>query len=258
MHASANARVVVEVAVDSLAGARAAATAGADRLELCASLGEGGVTPSRGLLDAVRAAVRVPVFAMIRPRRGDFLYSADEFAVMLRDVRHARDGGADGIVSGVLRADGQIDEERMRELIAAAAPLPFTCHRAFDLCADPDRALDALRRLGAARVLTSGQAASASAGAVAIARHVANAGTGLVVMAGSGVRPDNVRALVAATGVREVHLSAAIDLPSAMTFRRDGVPMGPRPPADEYGHRATDGHVVAALVRALIPPPRNG
>lgn len=240
----------VEVAVDSVAGALAAATAGADRVELCHDLDAGGLTPSLGLFDAVRAAVRVPVFVMIRPRPGDFLFDPGEIAVMQRDVVHLRTAGAGGIVTGALRADGAIDGEAMRELIATAAPLPVTCHRAFDLCASAAPALDALIALGVARVLTSGQAANALAGADLIRTCVQQAAGRLVVMAGGGVRDHNVRELIDRTGVREVHLSAAPSLPSAMTFRRGGVPIGTAGPASEYTRRGTDGAMVARVVAA--------
>ena len=251
MRRTANAEVLVEVAVDSVAGAAAAAAAGAKRLELCQSLVEGGLTPSLGLCEAVRAAVKIPVFAMVRPRGGDFLYEHSEFEVMRRDLRHLRAAGVDGIVAGVLLASGELDEARMLELIAAAAPLPFTCHRAFDLCADPARAIETLVAVGAARVLTSGQAASAPAGAACIKACVARAGTRLAVMAGAGVREDNVRALVAETGVREVHLSATAWRGSAMTFQQQGVPMGTKAPEDEYSLRVTDAPMIARVVAAV-------
>src|SRR5688572_29621086 len=155
-HPAAGDTVLVEVAVDSIAGAAAAAAGGADRIELCNDLGAGGLTPSLGLFDAVRAAVRVPVFVMIRPRPGDFLFDPGELGVMQRDLEHLRAAGAHGIVTGVLRADGAIDADAMRALVAAAAPLPVTCHRAFDLCDDAIAAIDALAALGVVRVLTSG------------------------------------------------------------------------------------------------------
>ena len=252
MSGSANARVLVEVAVDSLAAAKAAAAAGAHRLELCAHLDDAGLSPSLGLVQAVVAAVDIPVFAMVRPRRGDFLYDADDFAVMLRDVQLLRENGAAGIVSGVLLANGHVDAARLRELTVAASPLPFTCHRAFDLCADPRAALETLVACGVRRVLTSGQAASATAGAAAIRQCVADARGRLVVLAGAGVRPDNVAALVAATGVAEVHLSASHVRASGMTFRRAGVPMGTTP-LDEHALRTTDPAMVAAVVRAVNP-----
>jgi copper homeostasis protein len=249
--AAANAPVAVEVAIDSVAGARAAAKAGAARVELCQALELGGLTPSRGLLAAVVAAVRIPVFAIVRPRPGDFLYSRDEFAVMLRDAQELRAAGADGLVGGALRADGELDRERMRELRAAAGDAPFTCHRAFDLAADAARALDALIELGVPRVLTSGQAANAPAGAGALRALVQRAAGRIAVMAGAGVRDDNVKALVAASGVRDVHLSASARTASAMVFRRAGVPMGSAAPDDEYSTRVTDGAMVARVVEAL-------
>lgn len=255
MTSGANARVLVEVAVDSVAGAIAAETAGADRVELCASLGEGGLTPSVGLFDAVRDAVRIPVFVMVRPRRGDFLPDAHEFDVMLRDARLLRERGADGIVAGVLLDDGSVDARRMRELVDAGKPLPLTFHRAFDLGANPRAAIDALVAIGAARILTSGQAANAHEGAGTIAQCVRAAHGRIGVIAGGGVRGDNVREIVARTGVREVHLSASAWTTSAMTFRRAGVPMGSPSATDEYAHRTTDGRMVAAVVAALTAPP---
>lgn len=242
---------LVEVAVDAVAGARIAAAAGADRLELCSSLQEGGLTPSLGLLQAVLEAVTVPIFAMVRPRAGDFLYDDDEFDVMRRDVRALREAGAHGLVCGILTADGCIDELRMAELCRLAAPLPVTCHRAFDLTADPFAALDALLRLGIARVLTSGAARSANEGSATIQALVARARGRITVMAGAGVRDDHASALVARTGCAEVHLSATCWRDSAMTFRRPDVPMGTSEAPGEYRRRATDGDLVARVVAAV-------
>lgn len=251
MTSPANAPFAVEVAIDSVAGARTAAANGATRLELCAALELGGLTPSLALLEAVRAAVAVPVFVMIRPRAGDFLYDRDEFAVMRRDAERLVAAGAHGLVSGVLTADGALDGPRLRELRAAAPALAFTCHRAFDLCREPMRALDALADLGITRVLTSGQAPNAPAGAAAIRTFVQHAAGRVVVMAGGGVRAENVHALVTASGVREVHLSASRRQASGMTFRRDGVPMSAAVTADEYTWRTTDGAMVARVVAAM-------
>lgn len=247
----ANAAVQVEVAVDSAKGAGAAAAAGADRLELCSSLVEGGLSPSAGLLAAVRATVRLPVFAMVRPRGGDFCYDDGEFDAMCRDVVFLREHGADGIVTGVLRTDGDVDAERLRELVAAAAPLPVTFHRAFDCVRDPDAALETLIAAGVARVLTSGQAATASAGAAAIARHVTAAAGRLGVVAGAGVRADGVRDLVLRTGVCEVHLSATAWQPSPMAFRREAVAIATAVPPAGDARRVTDAAAVTAVVEAL-------
>ena len=251
--ASASLRVVIEVAVDSATGGETAARAGADRLELCQDLGAGGLTPSLGLFETLRAAVAVPVFVLVRPRPGDFLYDRAEFAAMLRDIGHLRAAGAAGIVTGALLANGHVDRERLRELLAAAAPMPVTFHRAFDVAAEPLAALATLHELGVARVLTSGQAKDAVTGTATIAALVRAAPAGLSVMAGAGVRDTNVRELVAATGVREVHLSATQWLPSGMTFRRPGVPMGAATVVDEFAVRATDGGHVARVVAVLRP-----
>lgn len=247
----ANAAVQVEVAVDSATGADAAAAAGADRLELCSSLVEGGLTPSGGLLAAVRARVRVPVFAMVRPRGGDFCYDDGEFDAMRRDVVLLREHGADGIVTGVLGPGGDVDAERLRELVAAARPLPVTFHRAFDCVRDPEAALATLIATGVVRVLTSGQAATAAAGAAAIARHVRWCAGRLTVVAGAGVRADGVRALVETTGVREVHLSATAWQPSPMTFVRDTVAIATAVPPAPDARRVTDTAAVRAVVEAL-------
>ncbi|MCB9878140.1 MAG: copper homeostasis protein CutC [Planctomycetes bacterium] len=249
-----DARVRVEIAIESVAGALAAADGGADRVELCQALGEGGLTPSAGLCAAAVRATTLPVFAMLRPRAGDFCYSAAERDVIRRDLDALGAAGAAGFVVGGLRPDGELDTELLRDVLARAGDRPVTCHRAFDLCADPQRAIDALCDLGVARLLTSGQAANAPAGAAAIRAAVERAAGRLIVMAGAGVRADNVTALVAATGVREVHLSAGAFRDSAMQFRRPGVPMGSSPAPGEYALRVTDPTSVAGVVAAL----RNG
>ena len=141
--------------MESVAGALAAAAAGAHRIELCADLAAGGLTPSAGLIEAVRAAVSVPVFVMVRPRAGDFLYDESEFRVMQRDVQCAREAGADGVVAGTLLASGDVDRSRLAALVEAARPLPLTFHRAFDVCADPAAAIEVLAAAGVARLLTS-------------------------------------------------------------------------------------------------------
>ncbi|MCA8978185.1 MAG: copper homeostasis protein CutC [Planctomycetes bacterium] len=249
----ANARVVIEVAVDSLAGAVDAAAAGAGRIELCASLLEGGITPSLGLLGAVAAAVSIPVFAMLRPRGGDFLYDDGEFEVMTRDARLLRDHGAAGIVTGILTATGELDANRMARLRECCSPLPMTCHRAFDLSVEPLAALATLSGLGFERVLTSGQAASAALGAPLIAQLVLAAGEAVTVMAGAGVRADNAAEIVSNTGCREIHLSATTWRDSAMTFRREGVPMGIAGPPGEYALRRTDAEMISRVVDAVRP-----
>lgn len=232
--------VRVEIAVEDLAGARAAAAAGAHRIELCANLLAGGLTPSLGCLHMVRRIVAVEVACMIRPRGGDFVYGGDELEAMVRDIGHARDAGADAVVLGCLTATGRIDFAAMQMLLAAAGPLPVTFHRAFDAIIDPEAALAELIDLGVARLLSSGGARTAEAGAGALARLVARAGAALVVMPGGGVRSHNAAAILRATRASEIHSGAG--RPVASDDAAPGVP----------GSRwQTDAAEVEALVRTV-------
>ncbi|MEO5819762.1 MAG: copper homeostasis protein CutC [Vicinamibacteraceae bacterium] len=194
-----------ESCIDGHDAALASAGGGAGRVELCARLDVGGTTPDRALIERCVASLAIPVFVMIRRRGGDFVYGADEVEAMVADIGTVIAAGAHGVVFGALRPDATIDTGTMRRLIDRARPLPVTCHKAIDAARDPIEALDALLALGVDRVLTSGGADTATAGAATIARMVARAGDGLVVMAGGVVRAGNVAALVRQTGVREVH-----------------------------------------------------
>lgn len=243
--------IVVEACVDSIESALAAGRGGAHRIELCANLIEGGTTPSAGTLAVCRARLDIGIFVLVRPRGGDFLYSAAELAVMLEDIRRAKQVGAQGIVTGVLSADGEIDADRTRELIAAARPLHVTFHRAFDVSRDPSRALETLVALGVERVLTSGQAATAPEGAETIARLVHQAAGRIGILPGGGVTADNAPALVRATGVIEVHLTGAVPHQSAMTFRAPAVTLGNAAPRSEYEWNLTDAEQIRRVVRGL-------
>ena len=247
--------VLVEACVDSVQGAIAAEHARAARLELCADLIEGGTTPSAGMMRAVSRCVVIPVFAMVRPRGGDFLYDAAEIEVMLRDIEFAKSCDVHGIVSGALNPNGTIDEDGTSALIEAAHPLPFTFHRAIDVTRDLDESLDALQALGVHRVLTSGGSATATLGAERIARMVRRGGGRIVVMAGGGVRCDNALALVSATKVQEVHLRGAARIDSRMTYRADGVSIGRPFLPDAYGWDGTDAGEIAAVVQAVSALP---
>ena len=196
---------LVEAAVETIEEALAAKRAGADRIELCANLGVGGTTPSAGLIASVVQQVGHPVFVMIRPRGGDFVYAADEIDAMIEDIDRARPLGIAGIVTGALRSDGSVDVESMRRLMSPAAGLPVTFHRAFDVVANRTEALEQVIDLGASRVLTSGGAATALDGVVAIAMLVDQAGERVSIMAGGKIREQNARDVIARTGVREVH-----------------------------------------------------
>ena len=196
---------LVEAAVETIEEALAAKRAGADRIELCANLGVGGTTPSAGLIASVVQQVNHSVFVMIRPRGGDFVYAADEIDAMIEDIDRARPLGIAGIVTGALRSDGSVDVESMRRLMSPAAGLPVTFHRAFDVVANRTEALEQAIELGASRVLTSGGAATALEGAVAIAMLVDQAGERVSIVAGGKIREQNARDVIARTGVREVH-----------------------------------------------------
>lgn len=199
---------LLEICAASLASARAAQAGGAQRIELCQHLEQGGTTPSYGLLRQVLRELRIPVFVLIRPRPGHFAYDAGEQAIMQADVELCRDLGAAGVVLGALTPEGRVDVAACRSLIAAAGPLPVTFHRAFDDCPDPHQALEDVIGLGCARVLTSGGAATAEAGQARLAALVRQAGSRISIMPGAGITAANIRAVAAATGARELHASA--------------------------------------------------
>ena len=224
----------LEVCVDSVASALAAKRGGADRLELCADLIIGGTTPSLALVRQVKAETGLPVRALLRPRFGDFCYDRYELAQMAETAAALVQAGADGIVTGVLTPEGELDVDALHPIYAAARaaakaagrPVVCTLHRAFDVCKDPFAALEAAKALNLGTILTSGQAASAPAGASLLRRLVEAAGPDLEILVGAGVTPANLPALAAETGAHAFHMSGKQVLDSRMTFRREGVPMG--------------------------------
>ncbi len=250
-HDSRLATILVEACVDGVPSALAAEAGGARRLELCSGLAEGGLTPSAGLIEMVRERVRLPLFVLIRPRGGDFLYDAEEFEVMRRDVTTAGLLGADGVVLGVLQSNGMVDAERTAALIEAARPLDVTFHRAFDFTRDAEAALDRLIALGADRVLTSGQAGRAVDGVATIAALVQQAAGRIGIMAGGGIRPDNVKAVVQGSGVTEVHLRGSGAVQSGMEFRRAGIALNKPQNTGEYSWTETLESVIRATLTAV-------
>ena len=234
-------RVVLEICVESVAGALAAEVGGADRLELCAALSEGGLTPSAGLVQQVCRATRLPVMMMIRPRGGSYVYSAEELAVMEADMAWGRQCGVAGFVWGVLTDEGDVDAASSARLLEAGQGREVTFHRAIDVCRDPVAAIAELKALSIARVLTSGGAVDAPTGATTIARMRQAAEGQLVVMAGSGVRPENARELLQATGVTELHGSASMS-------RADG----PSEPGQMQPQRKMTSQVIVAALRSLL------
>jgi len=201
--------MLLEICIESLAGSRAAVAGGADRLELCAELSVGGLTPAPDLLEAVLQESRVPVVVLVRPRPDNFVYGQDELASMGRSVRAMVDAGAQGVTVGVLQADGQINRAAMEVLIEQARPAEVCFHRAFDCVPDQTIALEGLIDMGVQRVLTSGGSADATEGTGALASLVERARGRIVVMPGGGVRPGNARALAEATGASALHSSCS-------------------------------------------------
>ncbi|MCU0448601.1 MAG: copper homeostasis protein CutC [Bernardetiaceae bacterium] len=242
----------LEVAVDSLESAFTAAQAGADRLELCAGLFEGGTTPSAGFLAVARAHLDLDLFVIVRPRGGDFVYSAEEIRLMRHDIQVAKQMGANGIVAGVLTADGQVDTARTAELVAEAAPLPFTFHRAFDWVVDPLAELESLIALGCHRVLSSGQQRTAYEGRPLLKQMVELAAGRLIVMPGGGVNERLVGKLWRDTGATEFHLSARMQRPSAMRHHNPQALMGGGcVPMPEHTRFVADGQRIAEVKQIL-------
>jgi copper homeostasis protein len=243
--------MILEICTDSIGSSLEAARGGAHRLELCAALPVGGLTPSAGTIRLVRESVALPLHVLIRPRSGDFLYSPEEFAIMRQDVLTARELGADGVVLGLLNPDGTIDLERTRELVQLARPMSVTFHRAFDVCADPFRALDELISLQVDRLLTSGQQSSAPQGADLISQLVKRAGDQLTVMPGAGINDSNIESLIRQTGAREYHMSLSRKTSSPMSFRRPEVKMGGTLPESEYDHYQADADRIRQVIEIL-------
>ncbi len=242
---------LLEVCVDSVDGAVAAQEGGADRVELCSALLEGGLTPSGGTITEARRRLTIGLQVMIRPRGADFCYSDAEVAVMRQDIDLAKREEADGVVLGVLTPDGDVDVERARALIDRARPMSITFHRAFDMAQDPTGALEALIELGVDRVLTSGQESSALEGLDLLRALVEQAGDRIIVMPGGGIHERNVERVLRESGAREVHVAATRVTESPMRYRNPNCFMGGELRPAEFATTTTDGRRVAELVRLM-------
>ncbi|GIL93183.1 hypothetical protein Vretifemale_20580 [Volvox reticuliferus] len=245
--------MLVEVCIDSVHGALAAQSGGADRVELCAALVEGGITPSAGLITACRKAFQGKLMVIIRPRGGDFLYTEEEENVMQEDIRQAKVSGADGVVFGCLQSDGTVDMDATGRLLRQAQMLNLdvTFHRAFDMTPDPVQALDDLLAVGVPRVLTSGCKLTALQGADTIAELVHRSAGRITVLAGGGVTPTNAAELVRRTGVTEIHSTAKRRHVSKMSYRRPGLSMASSQPPNDFEWNVADTDVVRQLVQAI-------
>lgn len=201
-------KLLVEIACFNLESALSAVKAGVPRIELCDNFAEGGTTPSMGTFKILRQQYKGQIAVMIRPRGGDFTYTAYELAAMAEDMRRFREEGADLLVFGALTKDGHIDEDACRGLLPAAENIPCTFHRAFDVCHDPLASLETLVSLGFKRVLTSGQKENALSGAPMLGQLVLCSSGRIGILAGGGIRKENIRQIVELSGVAEVHVSA--------------------------------------------------
>jgi copper homeostasis protein len=239
----------VEVCAGSVQSVIEAEKGGASRVELCDNLFEGGTTPSAATIELSSRLVTIPVYVMIRPRGGDFLYSDVEFEIMKRDVVIARQYGASGIATGLLLPDGAVDERRTKELVRLAADLDMgvTFHRAFDMCADPYKALENIIAAGCERILTSGGENKAIDGKSLIKEMVIAAAGRISIMAGSGVNPANVRELIEYTGIEEVHVSGKRRVAGGMLHRNPKINMGGLLGIPEYEIDVTDAEFIRKL-----------
>ena len=219
-------QVLIEVCVDSVASAVAAQQGGAARIELCSDLIEGGITPSAGLIGLVRARVSIGLQVIIRPRGGDFCYSGEEVEIMRRDIAAAKELGADGVVFGILDADGHVNVHGTRQLVELARPLNVTFHRAFDMSADLFQALEDVCATGADRLLTSGGEQKCLQGAETIARLGRLSHGRIAIMAGGGIGHHDAAAIIERTGVREIHVGLSTPVPSPMRYRNPRLSMG--------------------------------
>jgi copper homeostasis protein len=241
-----------EICIDSVQSAINAQLGGAHRVELCDNLLEGGTTPSLGMIKQVKKhAPNVKVFVIIRPRGGDFLYSDLEKEVMIEDILAAKEMGADGIVSGALIKDGSIDIEFTKKMIEACGNLPFTFHRAFDMCSDSKKALEQLIKLGAKRILTSGLQQNAEKGIQTLQELVHLANDRIIIMPGAGINPDNIRKIAESSGAKEFHFSARRMEVSKMEYFNDSINMGGIESIPEYSLFYSNIDVIKQTIKSL-------
>jgi copper homeostasis protein len=246
----------LEVCIDSVESAIAAEAGGAERVELCSDLLEGGITPSAGLIATVRRRVGIDVFVMIRPRGGDFIYSDLELELMHEEITHAKHLGASGFVLGALNEAGRVDVAKTRTLVEQAAPLPVTFHRAMDMTPNLIESLEDVIATGATRVLTSGGAANVVSGTAQIAALVEASGGRISIMPGGGVKPENIGELARLTGAQEFHASVRTAFQSPTTYRREGVSMGDAQDAEFRRYEVKPENVrklIACMSQAFTP-----
>jgi copper homeostasis protein len=244
--------MLIEIAVFNLESAIVASNAGAHRIELCSAPAEGGLTPSAATMRLTRKYVKIPIHVMIRPREGDFCYSEKEFETMLLDVAAAKVVGMEGVVAGILKPDGTVDEERTAILVDAAAPMNVTFHRAFDMVVDQDKAMEDIIYAGCARILTSGGKRTAPEGIAKLTELMKIAGDRISIMPGSGLNATNIKLIAETTEAKEMHLSARTFVPGKMKFRQPLVSMGGNVSIPDYDLQLPDETVIKEIIRMFV------
>jgi copper homeostasis protein len=242
--------ILLEVCANSVTSALAAQEGGAVRIELCENLYEGGTTPSHGEILLARKLLHIKLYVLIRPRGGDFLYTGLEYEIMSADIRYCIEAGCDGIVIGMLNADGTIDKKRCSDLVQIAKQwgVGVTFHRAFDMCIDIDQALEDIIEIGCERILTSGGKSTAMEGATIIANLIKKAAGRIIIMPGSGINENNVTDLVHFTGATEIHSSAKVRVQSKMIYKNDRIIMTNNY-GDEFSNEFTDTERVKQILK---------
>ena len=241
-----------EICTNSVESCLAAQEGGADRVELCAGIPEGGTTPSYGEIAIAREVLtHTRLHVIIRPRGGDFLYSDIEIRTMLKDIEIARKLGADGVVFGCLTANGEIDLPAMQELMKASQGLSVTFHRAFDVCCNPEKALEQIIELGCNRILTSGQQPTAEIGIPLLKELQQQASGRIILLAGCGVNEKNIARIASETGIQEFHFSARESIKSDMKYKNESVSMGGTVHIDEYERNVTTAQRVTDTIQAI-------
>lgn len=244
-------QLILEICIYSVEGAIAAQEGGANRVELCDNLPEGGTTPSAATIELARKEISIDLNIIIRPRGGDFCYSELEFQTMSRDIEVAKSLGADGVVVGNLKTDGSIDITRTKKLVELARPMSVTFHRAFDMTRDPFSSLEYIIECGANRILTSGQSNTATGGLEMIKKLVDIAGDRIIIMPGSGINDRNIYDLALKTGASEFHMSAKKKVDGEMKYRKAGINMGGKDDNNEYHKWITNSEQVKKVSRIL-------
>ena len=244
--------IKIEVCANSLQSAINAQKGGAQRVELCANLYEGGTTPSMGEISLARELLQIELNVLIRPRGGDFLYSKNEIEIIKCDVLNCKNLCVDGVVFGFLKPNGNIDIELTKEITALARPMSVTFHRAFDMCINPEQALEELIEIGIDKVLTSGGQNKAIEGLEPINKLIKLANNRIIIMPGSGIRANNISEIIEKTGAKEFHLSERKILSSKMTFRKEQIFMGGLKQIPEYEIRVIDTELIQEIVNKVM------